>query len=222
MLGGPLTRQEAFFTHRLRAAITSGKDRADLASMTDFEWDTVCAIDTAYLDGSDVASLIKIDSPAYHHTSWIGNSGFWGLFFVTASRSVVPIRVPNGLTGTFLGGRQPGCATRNQAIIGGAMSVCCVESEGDGSPFLVRDEYDDADHVCSGVRTTGWFYGVGISARVEIREVRTCIVRLRCCALIRGSDLAGLSVQGVDAGNQSGYVRWLGTDRSAMALDDGT
>ena len=86
--------------------------------MTNFNWDRVCAIDTAYLSPQDLEELLKIRSPAYDSLPWLGSEGFWGLFFITRSQEIIPIRVPKRVTGMFIGGGNPRCVSRAKAKLG--------------------------------------------------------------------------------------------------------
>jgi len=98
--GGPESKSEMAFQRHLRLAFMAGTEFVDLAPLTSWEWDTVCAIDSA-VTREEMAAIIGFEYRDYAQLHWLPLKDHWTLLFIGNEREtnwgphrpVVPVRV---------------------------------------------------------------------------------------------------------------------------------
>lgn len=99
--GGPESKKEMEFQKNLRYALMAGTESIDLAPLTAWGYDTVCAIDSGVtLD--ELTGVIGFAYKDYGELHWLRRADTWTLMFIDAERDtnwgphrpVTPIRIP--------------------------------------------------------------------------------------------------------------------------------
>lgn len=100
--GGPMSKEEKYVDRRLSTLVESRSGSISLKSITSFEWERVCALDT-YSRREDVEQLIGMKYPDYDTLPWVGRDSYWGFLFIDRDRKVIPVRISRGLVGYVVG-----------------------------------------------------------------------------------------------------------------------
>ncbi len=98
--GGPASGKELVFQRNLRFSLMAGSDTVDLATLTAWPWEKVCALDAA-LTEDELNAVVGFSYKDYAELHWLHLADYWTLFFVDSERQaswglarpVVPIRI---------------------------------------------------------------------------------------------------------------------------------
>lgn len=104
--GGPESQKERTFQRNLRYALMRDSATVDIAPLTDWGYETVCAIDSNVTE-AEMTALIGFSYKDYDQLHWLRRADHWTLLFIDSEREtnwgmhrpVTPIRIPReGLT----------------------------------------------------------------------------------------------------------------------------
>ncbi|MCB2107300.1 MAG: hypothetical protein KDE14_06340 [Rhodobacteraceae bacterium] len=143
--GGLASKNEMAFQKNLRYALMRGNDAIDLAPLTPWPWQTVCAFD-AQVGEADMNAILGFDYEHYDELHWLGRRDHWTLLFIDserevswgAARPVVPVRIsrPELANVEFPEGSIGVCAPRDS----GRFTVTRHDAPVGTSPVTVRLE----------------------------------------------------------------------------------
>ncbi|MBM3514497.1 MAG: hypothetical protein FJX59_12415 [Alphaproteobacteria bacterium] len=147
--GGPESQKERTFQINLRYALMAGTDTVDFAPLTAWDYDTVCAIDSAVtLD--QLTQVIGFEYKDYGELHWLRRADMWTLLFIDVERDtnwgkhrpVTPIRIPRaGLTDVALPeGTKGVCVPRAKLTVSVSRRAAPVGS----SPAVLELKQDQA------------------------------------------------------------------------------
>ncbi len=99
--GGPESQKERTFQKKLRYVLMGANTSVDLGPYTEWEWETVCAID-ANVSAAELEGILGFKYKDYDQLHWMPVARYWTLLFVGDEREtnwgkhhpVTPIRIP--------------------------------------------------------------------------------------------------------------------------------
>jgi hypothetical protein len=99
--GGPTSQKELAVQKNLRFAFMVGTDIIDLAPLTAWPWERVCAV-THGITEQELTALIGFRYKDFDQLHWLPRPEYWTLLFIDAEREanwgkaipVTPVRIP--------------------------------------------------------------------------------------------------------------------------------
>lgn len=85
--GGPESRKELVFQRNLRYALMAGTDTLDLAPLSDWPWEKVCAL-TYGLTDREIDEILGFEYIGKAELHWMHRPEYWTLLFVDVEREV--------------------------------------------------------------------------------------------------------------------------------------
>ena len=118
--GGPESKRELAFQKNLRFGLMAGTESVDLAPLTEWPWERVCAV-TFGLSEEQLADVMGFSYQHFGELHWLHRPKYWTLLFIDNRREaswgdvtpVIPVRIhraeladlglPNGVSGQCVG-----------------------------------------------------------------------------------------------------------------------
>jgi hypothetical protein len=107
--GGPASQKELGLQKNLRFAFMAGMDLIDLAPLTPWPWQKVCAV-TNGLTEAELTQVIGFEYKDYDQLHWLPRPEYWTLIFIDPEREaswgkahpVTPVRIPRKEVGDLM------------------------------------------------------------------------------------------------------------------------